>query len=188
MPAMTRSGPIAPPAAPLTDGAISLRRRRASDLDAIVTASHDPEARRWLDDEPMDAEARRTSLARADEAWRSGRAAPLVIADAATDEPVGMINLQFRDDGVATVAYGVFPAQRGRGVAPRAVRLLVGWARTELRVPQVLLEADEENVASIRVAEKAGFRRIGSRAESDGDRGVRTVAVFALDAPGATPA
>lgn len=46
MPAMARSGPIPPPATPLTDGAISLRRRRASDLDAIAAASHDPEARR----------------------------------------------------------------------------------------------------------------------------------------------
>ncbi|SBT39189.1 GNAT family N-acetyltransferase [Micromonospora auratinigra] len=178
---MVRSAPAEPPATPLTDGVVSLRLRRESDVDPIATASHDPEIRRWLDDTPMDAQARRTALARAAEAWRSGRAAPLVIADAVTDEPLGMVNLQFRDDEVATVAYGVFPQQRGRGIAPRAVRLLAGWARTGPAVRQVLLETDEDNTASIRVAEKSGFRRIGAYTRSDADGVARTVLVFAAD-------
>ena len=83
---MVRSTPIAPPATPLTDGSVVLRPRREDDLDAIAAASRDPETLRWLDDPPMDAEARRTGMSRVEEAWRSGRAAPLTIADAATDQ------------------------------------------------------------------------------------------------------
>ena len=176
---MGRSGPIEPPTGPLTDGQITVRVRRPDDVDAIAAASHDPETRRWLDDPPMDADARRTSLERVQEAWRSGRAAPLVIADALSDRPVGIVNLQFRDDEVATVAYSVFPAARGRGVAPRAVRLLVAWAFAELGLSQVLLEAAEQNAASLRVAEKCGFERIGTRTAPDPDGAPRTTVTFA---------
>nr|QRG35009.1 GNAT family N-acetyltransferase [Micromonospora sp.] len=176
---MVRIRPIEPPTAPLTDGTVTLRPRRESDLAAMVAASHDPEVRRWLDDEPMDEQARRTGVARAEEAWRSGKAAPFTIADAVTDEPVGSINLQFRSDAEATVAYGVFPQCRGRGVASRAVRLLARWALSELGLEQVILEADERNTASIRVAEKCRFHRVGTRTETTDD-GQRNVVAFAL--------
>lgn len=49
-----RSTATRPPAAPLTDGTVSLRYRRAPGLHAICAASHDPEIRRWLIDPPMD--------------------------------------------------------------------------------------------------------------------------------------
>lgn len=32
-----------------------------------------------------------------------------MIADAETDEPIGLVNLELRDDDVATFAYSVFP-------------------------------------------------------------------------------
>ena len=176
---MARSSPRYPPDPPLSDGVVALRRRTASDLDAIAAASSDIESRRWLDDRPMDDDGRRTSLRRVEEAWQSGRAAPLMIADAATDEPVGLVNLQFRDDDVATIAYSVFPGNRGRGIAPRAVRLLTGWAFADLKMRQLLLEADEENAASVRVAEKCRFERLSTRTElRDGEE--RTVLVFSL--------
>jgi RimJ/RimL family protein N-acetyltransferase len=162
---MGRSAPLEPPGAPLTDGVVALRRRRAGDLDAIVAASHDPETVRWLDDPPMDEAARRTSMDRVARAWQTGQGAALVVADAETDEPVGMVNLQFRNDEVATVAYGVFPGNRGRGIAPRAVRLLAEWAFGDLKLTELLLESDEANAASIRVAEKCGFRPVGTRPE-----------------------
>ena len=170
--------PIVPPAVPLTDGAIVVRPRREEDLDAMAAASHDPETVRWLDDPPMDAEARRTSIARSQEAWRSGRAAPLTVADASTDEAVGVINLQFRDDGTVSVAYHVFPGHRGRGIAPRAVSLVADWALGRLGIGQLILEADEANTASIRVAEKCGFQAMGTTSQTGSDGIVHTTVVF----------
>jgi hypothetical protein len=38
-----------------------------------------------------------------------------------TDQPAALINPQFHDDAT-TIAYRVFPAHRGQGIAPRAVR------------------------------------------------------------------
>jgi len=117
-------------------------------------------------------------MLRVEEAWRTGQAAPLMIADAATDEPIGMINLQFRDDDVATIAYSVFPASRGRGIAPKAVQLLVKWAFDDLGLTRLLLEADEANVASLRVAEKCQFERIESRTEANSQGAEHTTIVF----------
>jgi RimJ/RimL family protein N-acetyltransferase len=162
---MARTAPIESLYTPLTDDVVVVRRRRESDLDVIAAASHDPVTLRWLDDPPMDAEARRTSLSRVDEAWRSGRAAPMVIAAAATELPVGIINVQFRDDDRATVAYNVFPEHRGHGFAPRAVMLVTRWALVDLALPHLYLEADQLNAASIRVAEKCGFERFDAQLE-----------------------
>ncbi|MFG2502223.1 GNAT family N-acetyltransferase [Streptomyces sp. NPDC048441] len=178
---MGRSRPIEPLSEPLEDGVVAVRFRRESDLQAIAAASYDPDTRRWLDDAPMDEATRSASMAHTQEAWRTGQATPLVIADATTDEPVGIINLQFRDDDVATIAYGVFPAHRGQGIAPRAVRLLAGWALSDLGLTQLLLEADPENTSSVRVAEKCRFQRIGSRVEPTADGG-RALIVFACGA------
>ncbi|MEU4220605.1 GNAT family N-acetyltransferase [Actinoplanes sp. NPDC026623] len=53
-------------------------------------------------------------------------------------------------DCPATVAYSVFPAHHGRGIAPWAVLLVADWALRDLGVAQLILEADEANAASIR--------------------------------------
>lgn len=89
---------------------------------------------------------------------------PFMIADAETDEPIGLVNLELRDEKVATIAYTVFPTHRCRGIAPRAVRLLTDWAFQHLTLLRILLEADQENAASVRVAEKCRFERLESRA------------------------
>jgi RimJ/RimL family protein N-acetyltransferase len=163
----------------LTDDIVTVRLRRESDLGAVEAASHDVETRRWLADAPMDAEARRTAMARVEQAWHSGSAAPSVIADTVTDEPVGLVNLQFRTDDVASIAYTVFPAHRRRGIAPRAVRLVTAWAFRDLALTRLLLEADTANTASLRVAEKCGFRRLGTRTSPTSDGTVpRGTALF----------
>jgi RimJ/RimL family protein N-acetyltransferase len=133
--------------------------RRAEDVPLIAAASHDPETRRRLDDEPLTPDRERESLARAEEQWRSGSGAPFVIAHAGDDRTLGLVNLQFGED--ATVAVSVFPEERGRGIASRAMRLAAAWGLRDLGLRRVLAEAAADNVASIRAIEKAGFRREG---------------------------
>jgi RimJ/RimL family protein N-acetyltransferase len=133
-----------------------------------VAASHDPETRRWLDDDPLpavaDEAAREAAMTRVEEVWRSGRATPLVVADARTGEPVGLVNTQFRSDVSASIAYSVFPQHRGCGIARRTVQLVVPWALS-LGTTELVLEIDEGNLASIRVAETCGFVPDGKDAE-----------------------
>ena len=135
--------------------------RRAEDVPLIAAASRDPETRRRLDDEPLTPDRERDSLARAEEQWRSGAAAPFVIADAADDRALGLVNLQFGED--VTIAVSVFPEERGRGIASQAMRLAATWGLRELGLRRVVAEAAADNLASIRAIEKAGFRRQGLR-------------------------
>ena len=129
-------------------------------MQPIADASHDPETRRRLDDEPLTPERQRGSLARAEEQWRTGTGAPFVIADAADERPLGLLNFQFGDDeGVASLAVTVFPEARGRGVASSAIRLAAEWGLRELGLRRVSGEAAADNMASIRAMEKAGFHR-----------------------------
>jgi RimJ/RimL family protein N-acetyltransferase len=136
-----------------------VRVRRAEDIPLIAAASRDPETRRRLDDESLTPDRERESIARAEEQWRSGSGAPFVIADAGDDRALGLVNLQFGED--VTVAVSVFPEERGRGIAPRAMRLAATWGLRELGLRRVVAEAAADNVASIRAIEKAGFRREG---------------------------
>jgi RimJ/RimL family protein N-acetyltransferase len=159
-----RSRAIAPPHEPLSDGVIEVRMRQASDLDAIAEASYDAATMRWLGDPPLDASRRATSLDRVEEAFRSGGAAPLVIAEAPTGKAVGLVNLQFRSDERASIAYSVFPNRRGHGIAGRAVDLVARWAFDELEVQELQLELDPENAPSIRVAHKCHFMPVGHAA------------------------
>jgi len=129
----------------------------------ISAASQDPETRRWLEDEPMTPEREAGSLARAEEQWRSGAGAPFVIADAADDRALGLVNVQLGEE--ATIAVSVFPEARGRGIAPRALRLAAKWALRDLGLEEVIAEAAADNDASIRAIEKAGFEREGLRGD-----------------------
>jgi len=59
------------------------------------------------------------------------------------------------------IGYVVVREARGRGVAGRALRLVTDWAFDELRLERVELRIDVANEPSIRVAERAGYRRDG---------------------------
>ncbi|GAA3085783.1 GNAT family N-acetyltransferase [Streptosporangium carneum] len=96
---------------------------------------------------------------------------------------VGAISL-FRtlwDAGTTEIGYGVHPLHRGRGYAPEAVRGLTRWAFDSTALHRIELRANLDNVASLRVAEKAGFVREGvlrlAAMEKDGPR---DVVVFGL--------
>jgi RimJ/RimL family protein N-acetyltransferase len=61
--------------------------------------------------------------------------------------------------GRASVGYWVAAHARGRGVATHAVLLLARWAFADLGIGRLQLTCGPDNVASQRVAAKAGFTR-----------------------------
>jgi RimJ/RimL family protein N-acetyltransferase len=160
----------------IRDGELLLRPLAATDVDALVLALNDAEIVRFIPGVPApytrsDAKA---WIRRCAEVWRSGESEPLAIVDAGTDELLGSIELHYAGP---TVGYWVAPEARGRGVATRALELVC--AATDLR--PLRLTTHPDNRASQRVAEKAGFRRIGTTAEHPVFRdGTRTAALFEL--------
>lgn len=171
---------LTPPDAPLTDGKIVLRLREPKDQPLITAASHDPETRRWLEDEPIPmsgAHVFRDPL----DTWAQGERAPFVIADGVTDRALGLISLRMIAEGAGSVGVSVFPEGRGRGVGPAALKLVARWAIAERGFHRVEAEADVANIASLRMIEKAGFSREGILRDHCETRGVRHDCVmFAL--------
>lgn len=139
----------------LSDGAISLRPWQSGDRDELVAAVHDLEIARWMPAIPYpylradaDAYLRRT-------AGRDGVFA--VIVDGRVSGGIAVGARKWRR---AEVGYWVRRDARGRGVASCALRLATAWGFAH-GYRRLQLHADVENVASQRVAEKAGYRREG---------------------------
>jgi len=69
------------------------------------------------------------------------------------------------DEGEVEVGYGIVPSRRGRGYATEAVQSMVSMAWADPAVTAVAASTDVGNVASQRVLEKAGFRRVAATGE-----------------------
>lgn len=146
----------------LTDGVVLLRPPVPDDAPAVTAACQDPEMARFTAlPSPYELHHATDWVTRASEAWRDGTATPMVVVDASTGELLGACSLLDVKDGRAEIGYWVKREAQGRGVATRAVRVLTEWALGDLVVSRIELLADVRNIASQRVAEKAGYVREG---------------------------
>jgi RimJ/RimL family protein N-acetyltransferase len=169
----------------LTDGVISLRLARTSDIDAIVAACQDPDIAYWtVVPSPYFREHAVQFVDGAQAAYDEGQRLPYVIADAVTDELIGSGGVHGIEVATASgeIGYWVAPGARGRNVATRSVRLqlqagpMFGLHRFEL-----LIEA--RNVASVAVARSAGCHDTGEVRENLIRGDVRQHMVWAYDVP-----
>jgi ribosomal-protein-alanine N-acetyltransferase len=161
----------------LEDGDIALRPFTEADVPAIVEACQDPEIPRWTRvPSPYTADDARAFVA------GIGEHRAFAIVDASTDELLGSIGFDVhREEARAEFGYWMKRSARGRGACSSALRLLSRWAAGEHGLARLQLVVQPENAASIRVAEKAGFRREGllrSYIEIKGRR--RDVYMYAL--------
>jgi RimJ/RimL family protein N-acetyltransferase len=111
---------------------------------------------------PMPPGFPRTWLERYEQGRRDGTSEAFAIVDGA-DEFLGCV-MAFgieADEGKAELGYIVAPVARGLGVATAALRLLTEWGFTERGLLRLELLISVDNVASIRVAERAGYVKEG---------------------------
>jgi RimJ/RimL family protein N-acetyltransferase len=166
----------------LADDMITLRPPAPDDVDAITDACQDPEIPRWTRvPSPYTRAHAIDFVERSARMWDSGTDAAFVITDPETGDLLGAIGVHRfgGEDSGPEVGYWLARDARGRGVATRALRLVVDWARRELGV-RLLLQADVRNGASRRVAEKTGFRYVGEAKAPDGCGECDTMAVYEL--------
>lgn len=142
---------------------IELRPLSAADAEAHC-AGEDDQTVRWLTGGYGDIEGTIQyfdRLARNSEAgvgkrgfgvWSSGRLCGYVDYDPDIDEGA--------EPGDVNVCYAVHPWARGRGVAVVAVRLVCDVLRREGTGVRAAIRVEPENTASVRVAEKLGFRHV----------------------------
>jgi RimJ/RimL family protein N-acetyltransferase len=157
---------IRPPEPPLTDGVVTLRPwGEPGDVEAITTACNDRAIAEFLDliPSPYTEDDAREYIAVTRQGWAEGTTTNFAITDAETTEAVGSLGVRWAepDQGVVEVGYWVAPQARGRGLCTRAVRLVSRWLIADHGVERIQLRADEQNAASRKVAEKAGFTQEG---------------------------
>jgi RimJ/RimL family protein N-acetyltransferase len=137
---------------------------------ALLETAHPADVDWWLADAVHEPRRDRTGL-------------NLMMLARADDRIAGWIYLTDVDRHArcAEIGYGVRPGARGRGFATEALTALSRWALTAGSLQRVWLSVNTDNLASLRVARKAGFTREGTlrRASLDGD-GLHDVAVLAL--------
>ncbi|MFF1817318.1 GNAT family N-acetyltransferase [Kribbella sp. NPDC058245] len=92
------------------------------------------------------------------------------------------------DDGIepddVALAYAVHPWARGQGVAVEAVRLICDVLRAEGIGTRAAIRVEPENVGSVRVAQKAGFRYVRdypSNRDTHPDGTPTTFSLYLLD-------
>ena len=86
-------------------------------------------------------------------------------------EYVAMLQVTIRPDSSAYLAYITFASQWRRGYAYEACQAVIRWL-IERGVEEIVAEMDTRNIASIRLIEKLGFRRVAHVLKAAVIRGV----------------
>ncbi|ROP32613.1 GNAT family N-acetyltransferase [Couchioplanes caeruleus] len=152
---------------------LALRRPVAADVDAIFDVHHDAEA---CHHNPSDLLATRTDaedvFARWDGHWRRHGFGYWVVSareDGTTLGFCGLKFVRFRDREVLNLFYRLAPAAWGTGVGTEAATAVVRWAGEHLPDWPILARVRPGNVASQKVAQRAGLTRSASLDEPGED-------------------
>lgn len=162
----------------LTDGVVTLRAHRLSDVDEMVVQCMDPESIEWTTvPTPYhrgDATTFVSSVVPA--GWRDHKDLGFAIEAEHPDGTrrfSGSVSLRPMEDGVAELAFGLHPAVRGRGVCSRAVKLILDWGFAQQGFQVVVWYAYVGNWGSWRVAWANGFTYDGTVSRYLAQRGER---------------
>ena len=125
------------PIEPLGDGKVVVRLPHDRDVEALVRFGDDPDVAEtiWIPiPTPCPRDVAEARLAEFRNGWeQETRFGPaLIIADADTDEMIGVVFLRVREHDSIELTYGVAPAFRNRGVATAAAVLVTSWCLEEL--------------------------------------------------------
>ena len=163
-------------AAVITGEQVVLRPWRDDDAARVAEACSDPLTQHWLAQLPSPytvADAQWYIRSREEE-HAAGRGVYWCVAGADDDQCLGAISVMRLDAPLseAEIGYWAHPEARGRGAMTEATRLvarhtLLPWEDGGLGHHRVSLRAAAGNVASNRVAERAGLVRCGVARQAD---------------------
>lgn len=144
---------------------LRLRPHRADDLDALHAIWSEPDVYRYIGGEPATRQDVWMRLLRYGGMWPMLGYGFWAVEDKASGALVG--DLGYADfqreitpslDGMLELGWVLAPSVHGRGYASEALAAVLGWGDRYLGAHRAACIISPENAASIRVAEKAGFR------------------------------
>lgn len=142
---------------------LTLRPLTPEDLGAAHRVFDDPDVRRHLfDDESVAVETARSLLRRSERDFAGGSVGLFGIRLRGSRGMIGFCGF-FVVEGVGEpeLSYGLLPAAWGRGYATEAARAVARFGLETAGFGRVLVATDEANVASVRVIERLGAKRLG---------------------------
>jgi RimJ/RimL family protein N-acetyltransferase len=168
--------PLTPPDPPLADDTITLEPLAQRHVPVFQTLVLEDDIRRFtMVPTRPDRHFAANWVARYERGWAEGSRAGFAIlgADGAIVGFAGIFGLD--DPGAeGEIGYLVAAEARGQGIAGRSVALLTRWGFDELGLERIELRIDTDNVASARVAERAGYRLDGVLRSKHFKEGLRT--------------
>jgi RimJ/RimL family protein N-acetyltransferase len=158
--------PVVPlPEPRLSDGFVVVRPLEPDDAPAVAAACQDPLIQDlcYFVPSPYGLADAEEFIARARRGFVAGAELHCAVVEAGSGVLLGAVDLvYFPDREAGETGYWVAPEARGRGVATAAVRLMQRYAFAQLGLERLELMTEPRNLASQRVAEKAGFRLEGT--------------------------
>ena len=140
---------------------LRLRQFEARDVEGLHACFGDPEAMRYWNFLPCATEAESARWVGILEKNTSPyQFLAWAVADKRSDKCIGMVNYHHRQarNAKLEIGYILASAQQGRGLMTEALEALLAYCFKELAVHRVEALIHPDNVASIRLAERLGFR------------------------------
>jgi ribosomal-protein-alanine N-acetyltransferase len=153
---------------------LALRRPAAADLTTIFAIHRDPQACRHNPSDLLATDADAEHLYRRwDEHWRRHGFGYWVVE--ARDRRIlgfaGLKAVRFRETEALNLFYRLHPSAWGDGVATEAATAVVAWAGRHLPEWPIIARVRPDNVASQKVAQRAGLTR-AEHLDDDGEDGL----------------
>jgi [ribosomal protein S5]-alanine N-acetyltransferase len=168
---------------------VRLRRWRLEDAAAVAVMAEDPwlspwstlvdGVEQWIRREMAEARGPTRAICLADDDRVLGRVAlrpPELASEAVRCEAV-----RASDQPAGELSYWLLPHARGRGLARAAVRLMIDSVAPALELRSMVLDIEDGNLPSIRLAERLGAeRRSPTRMHPDRFGAQHTMVVYVL--------
>jgi RimJ/RimL family protein N-acetyltransferase len=146
---------------------LRLRGHRLDDFVQCARMWADPTVTRYIGGKPLTEEESWARLLRYAGHWSLLGFGYWVAEEKATGNYVGEIGFgEFKRDlepslrGVPEIGWVLASYAHGKGFATEAVRVVVSWGDAHFRPARTACIIDPENLPSIRVAEKCGYREL----------------------------
>jgi RimJ/RimL family protein N-acetyltransferase len=142
-----------------------LRANRFEDFEAMVAIWTDPAVRRHFHGDPLTREDMWSRFLRGFGMWAVMGYGAWAVEEKATGDYVGTVGtfevkrgIDPALEGMPEAGWTLTPRVHGRGYATEAARAALAWTDAALGYPCLFCIIAPENLASIRVAAKCGFR------------------------------